>query len=66
MPIEVNSTMYDWVENETVSMLLKRLNFIYPMIIVKVNGVVVPRTSYGDVAVPDGAVLDIMHIESGG
>jgi sulfur carrier protein len=66
MTIEVNTTRHDWVENESISMLLKRMNYIFPMVVVKVNGAVVPKSAYDSTQIPDGAVVEVMHIESGG
>ncbi len=66
MSIEVNSVRHDWVENETIARLLKRVNYIFPMIVVKVNGVVVPKTRYDGELIPDGSKIEVIHIESGG
>ncbi len=66
MTIEVNSTQHEWVENENITQLLKRMNYIFPMVVVKVNGAVVPKTSYDSTIIPDKAIVEVMHIESGG
>ena len=66
MTIEVNSTRHEWVENENITQLLRRMNYIFPMVVVKVNGAVVPRTGYGSTFIPDSAVVEVIHIESGG
>jgi thiamine biosynthesis protein ThiS len=66
MSIEVNSTTHEWIANETVAGLLARLRYIYPMVIVKVNGIVIPRSRHDTEQIPDGSTVEVMHIESGG
>ena len=36
--IEVNGKNVDFVENETVKDLLKRMRYIFPNVVVKING----------------------------
>ncbi len=64
--ITVNGNGRDHVPDETVSGLLKRLNYIFPLVIVKINGTVVPRDSFPSVNVPDGATVEVIHLTSGG
>ncbi|MFO7619366.1 MAG: sulfur carrier protein ThiS [Thermoplasmata archaeon] len=66
MSIEVNSNTHDWVEKENITQLLKRMNYVFPMVVVKVNGVVVPKSRYGETDIPDNASIEVIHIESGG
>jgi thiamine biosynthesis protein ThiS len=66
MTIMVNSRKKDHVPGESVNRLLKRMKFIHPMVIVKVNGEVIPKAKYIETIIPDEAFVEVMHIESGG
>ncbi len=66
MAIEVNSRPVDWVENETVSRLLKRMNYTFPMVVVKIDGKVVPKANYVSSEIPDGSRVEVIHLISGG
>lgn len=66
MGIKVNNRDVEYVEGETVSGLLKRMNYIYRMLVVKIDGEVIPKIKYGDTPIPDGGAVEIIHIESGG
>ena len=66
MSIEVNGKKIDWVENETVKQLLKRMKYTFPLIVVKINDKVVPRSFYPEKIVPNGAKIAVIHMISGG
>lgn len=66
MSIEVNSRKVDWVENETVSQLLKRMRYIFPLVVVKINDKVVPKRDFSNVIVPDNSKVAVIHMISGG
>ncbi len=66
MSIKVNSQEIDWVEGETIAELLRRMNYIYPMLVIKMDGAVIPRSQYPEKKIPDGCTLEIIHLESGG
>jgi sulfur carrier protein len=66
MSIKVNSDRVDWVNGETIAELLRRMNYIYPMLVIKMDGVVIPRSRYTETKIPDGCTLEIIHLESGG
>lgn len=50
----------------SVQDLLTLKNFIFPLLIVKINGEFVPRESYKSTIIPEGAVVDVIHLISGG
>jgi sulfur carrier protein len=56
----------DWEENLTVSKLLKICNYIYPMIIVRINGVLIKKEEYDRTTIPDGADVKAIHLSAGG
>jgi sulfur carrier protein len=64
--IEVNSKEIDWVKNETVKDLLKRMKYTFPLIIVKINDKVIPKSDYSSVFVPDNSKIAVIHMISGG
>jgi thiamine biosynthesis protein ThiS len=55
-----------WEEGLTVSGLLERLNYTYPLLVVKVNGEVIPNESFRTRVVPDGAHVLVVHLAAGG
>lgn len=66
MSIEVNGRKVDWVENETIKQLLKRMRYTFPLVIVKINNEVVPRKDFSDVKIPDNSKVAVIHMISGG
>ena len=64
--IKVNGKNVDFVENETVSGLLKRMKYIFPNVVVKINGKLVKRTDFLDTIVPDKSEVSVIHMISGG
>ncbi len=66
MAITVNSRNVDFVEGETISKLMKRMNFVFPLVVVKLNSTVIPRSKFTETKIPDDAVVEIMHLISGG
>ena len=66
MTIEVNGRSVEWKNNETVTGLLKRIGYVFPLVIVKINDSVVPRKDFPYVTIPDKAVIKVIHMISGG
>ena len=66
MSIEVNGRKADWVENETVSQLLKRMRYIFPLVVVKINEKIIPKNDFSNVIVPDKSKIAVIHMISGG
>lgn len=66
MSIEVNGNQVNWIENETVKFLLKRLRYTFPLVVVKINDKVIPRNLYADKKIPDNAKIAVIHMISGG
>ena len=64
--IEVNGKKADWVENETVDQLLKRMRYIFPLVVVKINDKVVPKKDFSNALIPDNSKVAIIHMISGG
>lgn len=66
MSIKVNGKKIEWVENETVKKLLKRMKFSFPLIVVKINKTIIPRDEYIEAKIPDNSDIEIIHMISGG
>lgn len=66
MAITINGNQVNWVQHETVSQMLQRVRYIFPLVIVKVNGDLVKRTEFDNYTIPDQASVDVIHLMSGG
>ena len=50
----------------TVKQLLDYMRYVFPNIVVKVNGVLVRKAQYEDAVVHDGDKVEAIHMISGG
>ena len=66
MTIEVNTHKLDWVEGETITQLLKRMNYTFPLVVVKIDGALIPKKEFGSQQVPDDSTIQVIHLISGG
>lgn len=66
MTIIVNNKKHQWKQDETVKELLKRVKYTFPLVIVKINGKIIPRKKYTEVKIPKNAKIDVIHMISGG
>ena len=66
MSLEVNGRTVDWVENETVKQLLKRVKYTFPLVVIKINDKVIPRKDFSESIVPDNSKIAVIHMISGG
>lgn len=64
--IKVNGNNVDFIKNETVSQLLKRMKYVFPNVVVKINGDLVKRTDFIDTIVLDKSEVSVIHMISGG
>lgn len=64
--IEINGNLIEWENNMTVEKLLKRMNYTFPKIVVRVNGKVIEKKEWASYIVPDGAVVQAHHLIAGG
>jgi thiamine biosynthesis protein ThiS len=64
--IEVNGKNTEWIENETVKELLKRVRYTFPLVVVKINEKVVLRKNFSETMVPDNSKISVIHMTSGG
>ena len=66
MSIEVNGKKVDWIKNESVADLLKRVKYTFPLVIVKINDKIIPRSEFSETIVPNNAKISVIHMISGG
>ncbi len=66
--ISVNGGRYEieWQEGMTVNSILKICKFTFPMIVVSVNGKIVPRSEYETTRVEDDDEIKVFHLIAGG
>jgi len=64
--IEVNGNKINWIEQETVKELLNRMRYTFPLVVVKINNKVIPRSEFLDTTVPDNSKVSVIHMISGG
>jgi thiamine biosynthesis protein ThiS len=66
MAIEVNGETVPYIEGETISELLQRMNYVFPMVVVAVDGKLVLETEFTSSKFGDGAKIEVIHLTSGG
>jgi sulfur carrier protein len=64
--IQVNGDPLDWTPGLTVRGVIKAKKYLFPMLIVDIDGVRVEPADYDATPVPDGAVVQVIHLLSGG
>jgi thiamine biosynthesis protein ThiS len=65
--IRVNNKFeIEWHDGMTVEKLLEQLKFSFPLVIVSVDGMLVPRDEYAIRPIPDGAQVKVLHMTAGG
>ncbi len=64
--IIVNGKNVEFIENETISKLLKRMKYVFPNVVVKINGDLVKKTDFENTIVPDKSEVSVIHMISGG
>ena len=64
--IRVNGESVNWKPGMTVSSLLANRGYTFPLIIVKINGAIVPRRDFDAHSVRDGDDVEAIHLMSGG
>ena len=64
--ILVNEEPLDWHEGMTVREVLKARNYRFPMLVIHVDDVLVPKQAYDTTRIADGAIVKVIHLISGG
>ncbi|MBN2066427.1 MAG: sulfur carrier protein ThiS [Candidatus Thermoplasmatota archaeon] len=66
MSITVNGKSVPWVKGETVTALLTRMKYTFPLVVVKINNNVISKKEFATTAIPNGADVAVIHMISGG
>jgi len=64
--ITVNGKQIECIEPLTITGLLKKMNYIFPLVIVKINNKNIAPDAFLKTAVKDGDVIEVIHMMSGG
>lgn len=64
--IRVNGENLPHRPGMTVRDVLRERNFLFPLLVVSIDGRHVPRAEYDTTLVPDGAEVQVLHLMSGG
>ena len=64
--ITVNGEKLEHRAGMTVRDVLKAKSFVFPLLIVRVDGELVARAEFDRATVPDGADVQVLHLMSGG
>jgi len=64
--ITVNTQSVPWEENMTIDRILQVMRYSFRMLVVKVDGRLIKKEQYAATAVPEGAVVEVIHLISGG
>ncbi len=66
MTIMVNRRPVEYKPEESITSLIKRMNYTFPLLVVKVNGKLVTGPEQKHHLIKDGSEIDIIHLTSGG
>jgi sulfur carrier protein len=64
--IQVNGDPLEWSPGLTVRGVLQARNYKFPLVIVTIDGRRIERPAFEATPVPDGAVVQVIHLLSGG
>ncbi len=64
--INVNGHTIDWQEGMVIQDVLRIMNYTFKMLVIKIDGKLVPKDAYGSTLVPEGATVHVIHLISGG
>lgn len=64
--ITVNGNKIEWQEGMTITAIIKKMNYTFKLLVVKVDGKLVRKTDYNSMVVPQNADVKIIHLISGG
>jgi sulfur carrier protein len=67
MKIILNNRVENFeVESLTVNELLEKKNFTFKMLVIKINGKLIPKDLYDSTVINNGDDVSVLHLISGG
>lgn len=64
--IRVNNRDSEWEDGLTVERLLEIKNYVFPKIIVKINGKIIQKVDWPTTIINDGDDVQAIHVFAGG
>jgi len=64
--MKVNGKEVEFKDGETITALLARMAFVFPLILVYVNGKLVDRDAYDSTFISSADIVEVIHLMSGG
>ncbi len=64
--ITINGENVEYEGSLTVFDMLEKRGFVFPLLIVRINGKLVSRDSYKKIPISDEDRIDVIHMMSGG
>ncbi|MDD5308163.1 MAG: sulfur carrier protein ThiS [Deltaproteobacteria bacterium] len=64
--MKVNGNEIDFEQGMTVASLLARMGFVFPLLVIRVNGALVARDAYDRTPLSDNDLVEVVHLMSGG
>ena len=66
MSITVNGRETEFKPGESLTDLLRRMNYVFPLVVVRIGGEVIAKSAYDRTLVIDGSEIEVIHLTSGG
>lgn len=64
--IQVNGRDFEWEEGLTVEKLLEKKRYVFPRIIVKINGTIIKKEDWPTTVINDEDDVKAIHVFAGG
>ncbi|HJW71435.1 MAG TPA: sulfur carrier protein ThiS [Geothrix sp.] len=64
--IQVNEEPLEWHPGMTVRDVLRAKNYRFPMLVIHINETLIHKKDYDATTIPDGAIVKVIHLISGG
>jgi thiamine biosynthesis protein ThiS len=62
----LNNRLEEWHQEMTIKDLIDRKNFIFKMLVVKIDNKLIKKADYAKTTIPDKSNVQILHLMSGG
>jgi len=62
----LNNRLEEWRQGMTIQELIEKKNFIFKMLVVKIDGKLIKKADYGKTTIHDKSNVQILHLMSGG